>query len=170
MRGVLIAFLFLAITPQARAALEENEVKAAVVYHLSLFADWPTSGPRAENFNLCVLTENENMADTLSRLGGKTVKGANLVVWRKRAAHNLNMCQMIYLGEMIDTVRSRAITQLAGQPVLTVANCGAQEPGAMVCLGISGDRVYFDIDLPSVQRGGLRLDAKLLRLARSVVK
>ncbi len=170
MRGVLLACLFLLMAPQARAALEENEVKAAVVYHLSLFADWPPNSPRAEHFNLCVLTENENMADTLSRLGGKTVKGVSLVVRRKRAEHDLSICQMVYLGEMIDAARSRVIAQLAGQPVLTVANCGVQIPGAMVCLGISGERVYFDIDLPSVQRGGLRLDARLLRLARSVVQ
>lgn len=170
MRGVLLTFLLLVMASHAYAALEENEVKASVVYHLSLFTDWPPNSPRAENFNLCVLTENESMADTLSRLGGKTVKGVSLVVWRKQAVHDLRTCQMVYLGKMIDAARNRAIARLAGQPVLTVANCDVQVAGAMVCLGISGERVYFDIDLPSVQRGGLRLDAKLLRFARSVAK
>ncbi len=166
----LLASVLLALAPPARAALEENEVKAAVVYHLSLFADWPPGSLREGSFNLCVLTENEGMADALSRLGGKTVKGVHLVVWRKRPMLDLGICQMVYLGEMSEGARGRVIAQLAGQPVLTIANGGIPIPGAMVSLGVSGERVYFDIDLPVVQRGGLRLDAKLLRLARSVVK
>ena len=40
----------------------------------------------------------------------------------------------------------------------------------MISLGISDERIYFAIDLPVVQRVGLRLDAKVLRLARGVVK
>lgn len=171
MRGILLAFLLLALSPPARAALEEDEVKAAVVYHLSLFAEWPPGSLREGSFNLCVLTENERMADALSRLSGKTVKGVSLTAWRKRPTNDLGICQMAYLGEMNDTARGRVIAQLAGQPVLTIGNGGGvQAPGTMVSLGISGERVYFDVDLPAVQRGGLRLDAKLLRLARSVAK
>ncbi|MDP2833392.1 MAG: YfiR family protein [Pseudomonadota bacterium] len=165
----LILLLLLLAAP-ARAALEENEVKAAVVYHLSLFAEWPAASPRAGSFNLCVLTENEAMADTLSRLAGKTVKGVNLVVRRLRPMHDPVTCQMVYLGEMSDAVRGRAIAQLIGQPVLTISNGGAPAPGAIVSIGVAGERVYFDIDLPVAQRAGLRLDAKLLRLARNVVK
>ncbi|MDP2431729.1 MAG: YfiR family protein [Pseudomonadota bacterium] len=170
MRGLLLALLFLTLAPPARAALEENEVKAAVVYHLSLFAEWPPGSLREKSFNLCALTENERMADALSRLGGKTVKGVSLMAWRKRPTNDLSICQMVYLGEMNDAARGRVIAQLAGQPVLTIGNGGIQAPGAMVNLGVSGERVYFDIDLPAVQRGGLRLDAKLLRLARSVTR
>jgi len=172
MRAILFALLLLALalaTP-AHAALEENEVKAAVVYHLALFADWPAASLREGNFNLCVLTEDENMADTLAHLGGKTVKGVRMVVRRLRPMHDPGACQMVYLGEMSDPLRGRAIAQLAGLPVLSIANGGVPVPGAMVSLGIAGERVYFDIDLPVVQRGGLRLDAKLLRLARNVVK
>lgn len=168
MRGILLAFLLLALP--VHAALEGNEVKAAVVYHLSLFTDWPPGNPREGAVNLCVLTEDESMADALIRLGGKTVKGARLLVWRKRPMHDLSTCHMVYLGEMNTSLRIRAIAQLAGQPALTIGNGGAPVPGAMVSLGIADERVYFDIDLPVVQRGGLRLDAKLLRLARSVVK
>ncbi|MDD5388352.1 MAG: YfiR family protein [Gallionellaceae bacterium] len=171
MRGILLAILLLALAPPTRAALEEYEVKAAVIYHLSLFAEWPPGSPREGSFNLCALTENESMAEALSRLGGKTVKGVSLMAWRKRPTSDLSICQMVYLGDMNDAARGRVIAQLAGQPVLTIGNGGgAQIPGIMVSLGIAGERVYFDIDLPAVQRGGLRLDAKLLRLARSVVK
>jgi len=172
MRAILFALLLLALalaTP-AHAALEENEVKAAVVYHLALFADWPAASLREGNFNLCVLTEDENMADTLAHLGGKTVKGVRMVVRRLRPMHDPVTCQMVYLGEMSDTARGRVIAQLAGQPVLTIGNGGVPVPGAMVSLGIAGERVYFDIDLPTVQRGSLRLDAKLLRLARNVTR
>lgn len=170
MRGILLVFLCLTLAPPARAALEENEVKAAVVYHLSLFAEWPPGSPREGSFNLCALTENESMADALSRLGGKTVKGVNLIAWRKRPTHDLSICQMVYLGEMSDAARGRVIARLAGQPVLTIANGGVPVPGAMISVGIAGEHVYFDVDLTAVQRGGLRLDAKLLRLARSVAK
>jgi hypothetical protein len=157
-------------TATAHAALEETEVKAAVVYHLSLFAHWPAASLLEGGFNLCSLTEDENMADALSRLGGKTVKGVPLVVKRLRPMNELSACQMVYLGEMSDTARGRVIAQLAGQPVLTISNGGVPVPGTMVSLGISGERVYFDIDLPLVQRGGLHLDAKLLRLARNVTR
>lgn len=170
MRAALLASLLLALASPTRAALEENEVKAAVVYHLSLFSDWPPGSLREAGFNLCVLTEDDNMADALARLSGKTVKGARLLVRRVRPPHDLSTCQMAYLGEISESLRGRIIGQVAGHPVLTIANGGVPVPGAMVSLGIEGERVYFDIDLAAAHRAGLRLDAKLLRLARSVAK
>lgn len=160
--------LVLTLTASARAALQEHEVKAAVVYHLSLFTEWPPGSLNDRGFNLCVLTEDDQMADTLAQLGSKTVKGAPVQVRRLRPTQALGHCQLVYLGEMNDSARARAIKQLFGQPTLTIANGGIPVPGAMVSLGVSADRVYFDIDLPVAQRAGLRLDAKLLRLARSV--
>jgi hypothetical protein len=162
-----LAELYLA-APHAQAALEENEVKAAVVYNLTLFTEWPPASLASGSFNLCVLTENEAMADALARLNGKTVKGARLLVWRRRGMHDLNTCQAVYLGDMSNPPREERLAQLAAQPVLSVADTGTPLPGAMISLGVAGERVYFDIDLSLAQHAGLRLDPKLLRLGRSV--
>lgn len=151
----------------AQALFEENEVKAAVVYHLSLFTEWPNGGQR-ENFRMCVITEQDAMADALSRLGGKSVRGARLEVLRKRPVHDLAGCQVVYLGEMSEAARNRIVGQLAGRPVLVVADAGLETPGAMVRIDLAGERVLFDIDLQAVHRSNLRLDPKALRLARSV--
>jgi len=162
--------LMLALAAPARAALEENEARAAGGYHLTLFAEWPPGSQREGHFNLCVLTENENSAHALAHLNGKTVKGARLVIWRKHPMQDLGACQAVYLSEMSDPLRDHVINKLAGLPVLTIANGDIPVPGAMISLGVAGERVYFDIDLSVVQRVGLRLDAKLLRLARSIAK
>lgn len=167
----LVCCLLAVATPAlAVAPLDENEVKAAVVYHLSLFADWPSGAPRDKAFTLCVLTDDDNMAEALGKLSGKTVKGVTLQVQRKRAAADLSGCRMLYLGKMSEAARERALAQVAGQPVLSVANGGAAAGTAIVTIGVAGERVYFDVDLPAAQRVGLRLDAKLLRLARTVMR
>jgi hypothetical protein len=163
------AGLFL-LAGSAGAALEENEVKAALVYNLTLFTEWPPGSLATTNFNLCALTDNEAMAEALVRLNGKTVKGARLLVWRKRGLHDLGACQAVYLGETSTPPREERIAQLAGHPVLSIADIGAPLPGAIISLGMAGERIHFDIDLNLAQRAGLRLDAKLLRLGRSVAR
>lgn len=152
----------------AQAALEEHEVKAAVVYNLTLFTEWPPGSVASTNFNLCAVTDSDAMADALLRLNGKTVKGARLLVWRKRGLYDLSGCQAVYLGETSTPPREERIAQLAGHPVLSIADVGTAMPGAIVSLGMAGERIHFDIDLNLAQRAGLRLDAKLLRLGRSV--
>lgn len=170
-RRFLTALLaLLAGSPAIGAELDENQVKAAVVYHLSLFADWPGGSAAGGQFNLCVLTEDDNMAFALEKLHGKTVKGVPVLVWRKRPGHDLTACHMIYVGIMSETARMKSVAQVAMQPVLSVVNGGIPVSGAIVSIGVARDKVYFDIDLPAAQRVGLRLDAKLLRLARSVTR
>lgn len=157
----------LGLTPAVQAALEENDVKAAVVYHLSLFADWPGAPPGGQ-FHLCVLTEDDSMAEALARLHGKTVKGVPVLVTRKRPSQDLAACQMIYVGMMSESARARSVAQVSALPVLTVVNGGVPVNGSIVSIGVAREKVYFDIDLPAAQRVGLRLDSRVLRLARSV--
>jgi hypothetical protein len=168
--GALGCLAALAPSQGQAEALEANEVKAAVVYHLSLFADWPAQSGAAEGFELCVLTDDDAMAQALGRLGGKTVKGTRIEVTRKRPGQELADCRMLYLGELSDSARARGIAQVAGKAVLSVANGGSRVAGAIVSIGVAGERVYFDIDLGAAQGAGLRLDAKLLRLARRVAR
>lgn len=164
----LLAGLALLLSGPANGALEEHEVKAAVVYNLTLFTEWPPGAIGSANFNLCALTDNDAMAEALNRLNGKTVKGARLLVWRIPNLRDPSGCQALYLGESAAPPREERIAQLAGQPVLSIADIGTPLHGAIVSLGMAGERIHFDIDLNLAQRAGLRLDAKLLRLGRSV--
>lgn len=151
---------------QPRVAAEA-ELKAAFVYRIALFVEWPAEPfGNAVPFQVCVLGPDAGWSAAFVSLEGKKVQGRPVVAPRSLArADEARGCQVVVLADG-DTKRAAALPPA----VLTVGDAdGFAQGGGMVGFVREGSQLRFDINREAAARAQLRLPAELLKVARAVV-
>lgn len=170
----LLAALLLAFPGHGAWAAErgdENQVKAAVIYNLLLFVEWPARTSPAGSFRFCVLDDGA-LTTALRYHERKTVHGQTLEIHRVNAApEELDTC----LAVMVEAGSRGILTRLGvlarGRALLVIAEgTDAIDRGAMIGLHTDGGRVTFDIDHGAMKKSGLAPSSKILRLARTLIE
>jgi hypothetical protein len=166
---VLTAALWLAPAAPSRGQdlSLERAVKAAYLYKLAPFIDWPRQAfaGAASPFMICIAGPDP-FGPLLDRVvANQQVGDRPIVVRRLPAADPQAGCQIMYLGGGPAQVRV-ALRTLRDAPVLTVTDDPAA-PG-MVDLVVDQGRVRFRIDDEAAAAVNLTISSKLLSLALSV--
>ncbi|MDP2878587.1 MAG: YfiR family protein, partial [Sulfuricella sp.] len=147
------------------AAPSEYELKAAFIYQIAKFVEWPSSGAP---LRLCVLGGNPFGA-ALETIRGKAVNERKLEVTLLDMGADLRECNMLFIAATADRHLERivAITRNAG--MLTIGDTeGFARRGAMVNFFMENGKARFEINLDAARQGGLKISSKLLSLARIV--
>jgi hypothetical protein len=180
LRHGVVALLALATAVGAAAPLDraraqpsslEYAVKAAYLYKVAPFIEWPASafpgggGP----FSICVQGADPFGAALDQAVAGQRVGVHPITVRRMDAVSADSGCQILYAGgsrrqSVIDALRT-----VRGAPVLTVTD-GERPPAGrgVIHFVLKDGRVRFDIDDQAASENGLSISAKLLSLALSV--
>ena len=150
-------------------AVPEYKLKAAFVYNFALFTDWPEAAlSRGGAINLC-LNPDSVMRPALTELGGRSVKGRQIVLRWLSGLEAARDCHVVFV-DSLDRDRWAQIKKgLGGASALTVSDDGTiGRDGAVIMLFLENNRMAFDIDMNAARLAGLTLSSKLLRLARTV--
>lgn len=153
-------------------AAPEAEVKAAVVFNLLTFIQWPKEEqPAGRSLYLCTFEES-GIERELSRHSGKPVHGLPLVVRRiAGSAEEIEQCQAVFVESANPSALARAAATARGRPLLVVGEgAWALERGAMIGVSLVSGRVALDVDIAALRRSHLAASSKLLRLARTLVE
>ena len=157
---------------QASPPPQEYEVKAAFLYHFAHLVDWPEPSASGEPFVIAVVGYDPFGATLDEVLAGKWVRGQPVRVLRFAGAAQLDGARMhiLFVGRGGQEHVRRALSALAGQPVLTVGESPRfAERGGMIGFRVTAEgRVAFDINLRRAEQSGLRMSSQLLKLARIV--
>jgi hypothetical protein len=151
-------------------AVDELDVKAAIVANLLAFADWPVqAAPPANGTLVLCVGERQPLRAPLATLNGRAVKQWRLQVTPLLAAEGPTRCHAIYVDDAMLAARPALKAELRSLPLLSFADA-AQAVDATVCirLDLVNGRVSFSVDLTSARANGLALSSRLLRLAREV--
>jgi hypothetical protein len=174
-RLVLLALCWAGLAgwvPTARAQnASEYEVKAAYLYKLGQYVDWPAqSFPAPDSpVTLCVIGE-----DPFGPLLEKSVAGERfgthpIAISRMATASRGAGCNIAYFGGSAQQGTAEGLAQLQGAPVLTITDADRKGEGTgIIHFVIKANRVRFDIDDQAAAQNGLQISAKLLSLASSV--
>lgn len=176
MRGLpyamLLSFVALFIPPEAAQAadsrvFEETEVKAAFVYNLLKFVEWPPETPAADgSVRLCYAGISTAQAGALRRLEGKMVQGHALqVLPAPREVPLKGCCHAIVLGH------DAASLNLQFPPehgLLTIGEEDFIDQGGMVGLITVTGKVTLEFNLDSLRQAKLRIPSNILGLGRRV--
>lgn len=158
-----VIWLLTGIAQPARAQ-SEYQVKAAIIYNIARFVDWPPPG--RPNVSLCILG-GDPFGSGIDVLAGRPVGQATLQIRRIARPDEARGCQLVFIG---GSEASRLRTTLAALPqgqVLTVADTpGFAETGVAVNLYLEEGRVRFEVNIDAAQRSGLTISSQLLKLAR----
>lgn len=159
--------LWLALLPALARAATEAELRAAVIYNIARFVQWPHSAATASSFDICTVGNNA-VADALTALDGKTLNGLVADIRPIRRDRDLSGCRVLYIAPD-DTVRMAAIATILTtnrEATLTISDAPSfLALGGMVQLVVVEDRQRFRINQALAEQANLSINAKLLQLA-----
>ena len=155
----------------AQSASNEAEVKAAFVYNLLKFVDWPPHalpGPDRP-FSVAIVGEG-SVADATARLlQGKRISVYPLVVVRVKAGEPLSDVHAVFVTGADPEKARRTLATMSTAAVLTIGD-DAQfaARGGVIGLYVEDRRVRFEVNTDAADATGLRVSSRLLALARLV--
>jgi len=152
------------------AAPTEYEVKAAYLYNLGKFVEWPAKTATAsDSFSICVLG-HDPFGPTLDTLIAKeTINGKSIVVKRLLKPQDAVSCHILFISSSEESRLKEILSTLDKANVLTVSDMPQfTKRGGMIQFVLDANRVRFEINLTSAERAGLTLSSQLLKVAISV--
>lgn len=160
-----------ALRVTARDTAAEQLVKAAYLYKMLAYVEWPAGVfERAESpLTIGVAASNEVAAEISRAVDGKTVQGRRLEVRHVRggtppAAH------VLFIGAAgAEPSAASLLASVRGKPIFTLTESEADfKLGAAVNFVVVDDKVRFDVSLANLEAAGLKLGVRLLGVARNV--
>jgi hypothetical protein len=171
----LTALLFVAgarwVSAQGNAS-SEYQVKAAFLFHFAQFVDWPpeTFKDAASPLTYCTVGGDPFRGALEATLNGKAVEGRWVRVLHFKEAQEIQGCQVMFIGIADKKFISATMADLKGTPVLTVGESEhfVQE-GGMIGFFLEDNKVRFEINLNAAEHAKLKISARLLALAKTVI-
>ncbi|MFA5549095.1 MAG: YfiR family protein [Porticoccaceae bacterium] len=163
--AALLAALLALFTSLAAAENPlEAKVKAAYLFNLTKFVDWPDLP--ADALHICVIG-SDAIGGLLGELRDRRVKDRPLRIDRNGGVVPGN-CQVLFISRSEDGWRD-ILQGLSGSTVLTVSDRDSfASNGGMVGFYTESGKVKLEINPQAARDANLHISSKLLELARSV--
>lgn len=165
----------LAITQPAWAQLEEQQVKAAILYNFAKFVTWPEdSFAHAEAPLVIAILGDDPLHGKIDRLAGKKIGNRAIAIrhfsrselkWRKKD------CHILYVATSERKQLDAILATVAAAPVLTVSDLADfGRKGGALNFEKRAPHIRFAINLDATGQAGLKVSAKLFPLASTIIK
>jgi hypothetical protein len=165
-RGLLLVLSCL-LSLSAHGAGEsdlEAKVKAAYLYHLTRFVDWPVLPP--QEIRICVMG-SDAVGRMLGELSNRPVRDRTLKI-EVEGASEPGQCQVLFIGRG-ERRLPEVLKRVRGSSALTVSDAeDFARQGGMVGFYAESGKIKLEINQDNARAAGLRISAKLLELARVV--
>jgi len=162
---------------QSRAQSEdqasEYRVKAAFLYKFGSYVEWPDGAFAREDSPVAIgVIGADALAEELAQIvAGRSVNGRPVSVRRLRAGDPPVGLQVLFIGREHGGRLAEILASVKGRPLLTVTESDqALDLGSVINFVVVDDKVRFDVALVPAELGNLRISARLLAVARKVVK
>jgi uncharacterized protein DUF4154 len=149
----------------------EDEIKTAFLINFVKLVEWPATAFSAENepLRVCVVGNEAIAARLQQALNGTVVAGRPVTVTRIRHADDTRHCRMLFVGAHEGKNLGTILQPLANVPVLTVGETnGFAQAGGIINFFLQSDGVRFEINLDAAERAGLKINSRVLGLARII--
>jgi hypothetical protein len=164
------ASIVMAGVPAAGAAesqgADEYRVKAAIVYNLAKFVEWPAesfTGP-TDPLNVCVLGVDPFGPALDDAFRGHLVGGRTVTV--RRTADVEPGCHLLFISRSEQKRTTVIADRVRASSVLTISEQeGFGAAGGMIELFTEGDRVRFNLNVVALEAAHLRASARLREIA-----
>lgn len=173
-RNICCALLvLLALLPadllSAGAVSPEYKLKAALIYKLTKFVEWPQSVQERRRFGICILGQDD-FGSALDTLEARQVGDLPIHIQRFAQSEAVNSsCQILFVSESKRPFLKTILHSLAHLPILTIGDVATfAEKGGMIEFTRGHKHIGFRINVQQADRAGLKIAAPLLDLATIV--
>jgi hypothetical protein len=167
---VAIAVGVLLASAQPRFSTE-YDIKAAIVFNLSQFVDWPESAFAGPDSPLVIGVLGQNpFGKGLDRAAeGEIVQKRKITVKYADTLAELGAVHILFISRSESRRLAEILRLLQGTRALTVSDIDRfAQNGGMVNLVTAADRVRMLVNVEQVEAAGLRASSKLLRISELV--
>jgi hypothetical protein len=157
--------------PVLAQAATEDQVKAAYVFNFAKFIQWPTEAFATADapMNFCVLGRSPVVDELDSSMNGKSVNGHAIVVKHLHGPDEIKGCHLIFLAASAGKQQQKLIQTAKGSTVLLVAETpGFAHAGGTINFIMENGRLIFEVNINAAESAHLKINSKLLALARIV--
>jgi hypothetical protein len=169
--AVVCAFSGVPTLYAQRSNPTEYEVKAAYLYKLGKFVEWPDKVTPAteDSCAICVLGKDPFGTTFDTTIAGESINGRKVVIKRLAKLHDAVSCRILFISSSEESRLKEILADLSKTSVLTVSDMPQfARRGGMVEFVVDSKRVRFGVNLTSAERAGLTLSSQLLKVAISV--
>ena len=172
--AVVMACLAFGWPPKAEGQVlpAETRMKAHYLREMLGFVQWPEEKSKAKDLTLefCLLGDHLLGFALTRELKTTTPGGRKVEVRWVQNGEQMQGCQVLYVGAVSRKKLVGALESVRGASVLTVSDqSGFLDCGGVVQLSLMDDGVQFEVNLVTARNAGLRIDARLLAVAKRVV-
>ena len=149
----------------------EYDIKAAVLFNLGQFVDWPAGAYSTAESPLTIGVLGQNpFGRSLDRaVEGEKVQNRRIAVKYGETLDSLGSVHILFISRSEARRLPELLKGLNGRSTLTVSDMGQfAQNGGMVNLVTAGDRVRMIVNPAQIEAAGLRASSKLLRIAELV--
>lgn len=149
------------------ASEPEDELKAAIVLSFLRYSEWPAPAGGDPALTVGVLGR-PSLVQTLRRvLGGKAVDNRPVKILEIKPGEDPHCCQILYLATGKPGEIKQALAGANAARTLTIGETDRflQFGGAVNLLIVDG-RMGFEVSLEALERSGIIISSKLLRLGQ----
>ncbi|AMO54828.1 transmembrane protein [Endozoicomonas montiporae CL-33] len=163
-RFILLMWLF--SLPIPSVAIEEQRLKAAITFKLTLFVSWPA---KEKVLNLCTFSKY-SFKSLKSTISHQISKGREIQVKLLGLDEDYSeRCQILNLDNLSGSQITDILESIKKQPILTVGSGDSfAREGGMIGLYIDNNNVKFSINLHASRQAELNISSSLLKLAAKV--
>jgi uncharacterized protein DUF4154 len=158
---------------QSEVQPPEYRIKAAFLYKFGGYIEWPERAfARADSPIAIGVMGADALADELAEIvAGRNVNGRPVSVRKLRAGDSIAGLHVLFIGRSDSGRLPEILAAAKGRPLLTVTESEqALDLGSVINFVVVDDKVRFDVALVPAEQGSLKISARLLAVARKVVK
>ena len=170
---LLTAWLTVPGPSAARAADDagsrEYALKAAYIYNFVQFVEWPDAAFADAKAPVVITVLGDNPFGTALEQAtrGKTVRGRDIAVRYAPDAAAARGSHVLFVAAPFAAQSAATLKAAGGPSVLTVSDAeGFCAAGGCIRFFAEDNRIRFEINPAAANRAGVKLQAKLLQLAR----
>lgn len=173
LRLAILSGVALLASPATAQPVEEHQLKAAVLYNLTKFVEWPPAAFKSaiDPISICLFGESP-IAGALERaISGQMIGERRLVVRKVATVQNALECRILFFSALGRTRWRSMLSDLRAPAVLTVGEADTfAEDGGMVNLKTDGAKIRIQVNPEAARREGIQISSRLLSLAQIVQK
>ena len=157
--------VLLALLPAVSATRSEDEraVRAAYVFNVSRFVEWPSE---KRELMICFIGTRGTGEFLQWMLDGKMSESRPINVKLFPSEDELPQCSILYIAESEEKNIHNTLLKMEGKSILTIGEADSfARDGGMVGLVEAGDQIHMQVNPEAAQRAGIKIGQRLLNLA-----
>jgi len=164
---LLLAAVGLAVCRAQPSPASEAHLRAAIIYNLTKFIDWPSwkLGDAQKEFVIGVIGNDAIAAELNDAVRDKQVQGRPVVVQNVTTVLQAEQCHVLYVENSGRRQFKEMAPKLSKAAVLAISENSLGDTGIVIALPLVANHIQIQVDLKAAQNLNLIISSKLLHLA-----